>query len=202
MKTSMWFMGALATTLVASWAGCGGGGGSGAATTTSPTSTGGSTGSSSSSSGTSTADAGPTGPFECTVPSTAPSLGSCVTTVAANDAGTGVECNPVTQSGCTGTYNACDYNVDDTGNLIGFTCFPNMMYTVPACGSCDPTYNKGPFCKPGFTCLVLDQAAQTGTCVRYCCTDGDCGSGKCAVTLRDAGVWSPVSNTLGVCTTM
>jgi hypothetical protein len=131
-----------------------------------------------------------------------PLLGSCVTTVPANDAGTGIECNPVTQSDCTGANNACDYNVDSAGNFIGFTCFPNMMYTVAACGSCDPTYNNGPYCDKGFTCLPIDQAGMVGRCARYCCTDGDCGSGKCTITQGDAGVWSPIANNLGLCTTM
>jgi hypothetical protein len=118
------------------------------------------------------------------------------------DAGTGIECNPVTNTGCTGANNACDYNTDNNGNLIGFVCFPNMTYSVAACGTCDPTYAKGPYCDVGYTCQPLNEAGTIGVCARYCCTDADCGSGKCTTTVGDAGVWSPIANNLGLCTTM
>ena len=62
---------------------------------------------------------GGAGIFSCnSAPATAPSGGSCVT-VAANDAGTGIECNPVTNAPCA-TGEQCDINTDNTNDIIGW----------------------------------------------------------------------------------
>jgi hypothetical protein len=75
------------------------------------------------------------------------------------------QCNPVTNEGCdTAMGEACDY----TG--AGFTCFPPPNNT-PVCDACD--IDMGPFCAPGERCL------SDGGCARYCCDDGDCGTGRC-----------------------
>lgn len=70
-------------------------------------------------------------------------------------------CNPVTNVGCTTPGAACD--IGETG----FQCYepPN---DVPVCGAC----GDGAFCSPGSVCV-------DSQCLRYCCSDGDCGSGKC-----------------------
>ena len=97
----------------------------------------------------------------CTVPAAPPSGGSCVTLT------TAIACNPVTNAPCT-TGQSCDFA--DMG--MGYKCYdpPN---DVKICGACDA--QKGPFCEGGSTC-------DNGLCVKYCCTDADCGAGKCDKT--------------------
>lgn len=75
-------------------------------------------------------------------------------------------CNPVSNEGCL-PGEACDFSIKGT-----FMCFepPN---DVALCGTCDS--NNGPFCMGGLTC-------EGGSCVKYCCGDGDCGTGTCSKT--------------------
>jgi hypothetical protein len=69
--------------------------------------------------------------------------------------------------GCnTANGESCDAN-----NNNGFQCFTMPPNTEKLCGMCDS--NNGPECLPGSTCTV------GGTCAKYCCNDGDCGSGTC-----------------------
>lgn len=70
-------------------------------------------------------------------------------------------CNPMTNAGCTTAGAACD--IGETG----FQCYdpPN---DVAVCGAC----GDGAFCQPGSVCI-------DSQCLHYCCTDADCGSGKC-----------------------
>ena len=88
-----------------------------------------------------------------------------------------VACNPVTSAECTGSGDACDV----TSNA--YTCLP--ADGVALCGDCDE--NAGPFCGPTMTCLP------TGKCARFCCDDGDCGTGVCDMSMLPGGV--------GVCVT-
>lgn len=83
-------------------------------------------------------------------------------------------CNPVTNEGCAAG-DACDASQDNT-----FVCFPPPN-DVDLCGTCDNS--AGPFCKGGFGCTGM-----TG-CAKYCCDDGDCGSGTC---VKDAGDGQPI----------
>lgn len=163
--------------------GTGPGSSSGAASSTHSTRSG------SSSSG----DAGPTNPFECTVPATPPSGGSCVTLVAPNDAGTGVECNPVTNAGCTGGA-ACDINTNSSLTVIGFACYPPPA-TATICDPCSD--HSGPFCGPNLTCLSLRKEA---VCASYCCTNADCGGGVCSTSLGGLSLFGPLAPSVGVCT--
>jgi hypothetical protein len=184
--------------------GGGSGGGSGSS------SGGGSDGGSGSSSGggtTSEAGTGDAGdgavpdPFECTVPATPPSGGSCVTVLAGDagfDGGTGIQCNPVTNDGCS-TGEECDINGDSSGNLIGFVCYPPPN-TATACQSCDPTGQTGPTCVGGFTCPGLNTAGTAGYCAKYCCTNADCGSGTCTTMSGGTAIFGPIATSLGVCT--
>jgi len=127
------------------------------------------------------ADAGQTP--ECTLPSTFPSGGSCVTVVAANDAGTGVQCNPVTNAPCASGY-ACDVAAP-AGTITGFECYPPPN-TALVCGACDDSTT---FCAGGETCF------SGAECAHYCCTNADCGAGKCTT-----GGFAPVAPSLGICT--
>jgi hypothetical protein len=156
-----------------------------------------SSGSASTSSSTSGGTGGATGnPLECTVPTTPPSGGSCVTTVPENDAGTGVECNPVTNSPCAAA-DECDGDADNSGNSIGFVCFPGPN-DATICGACDN--QNGPFCGAGLTCF--DFGGATPLCAKYCCTDADCGAGKCTTSDSSGSLYGPLAPNLGVCTTM
>lgn len=90
---------------------------------------------------------------------------------AGGEGGTGggvvVECNPVTNDGCdSAAGEACDATAD------GFVCFP-APNDVALCGEC--SNSAGPFCEAGSTCV----GAEGTQCVKYCCDDGDCGSGVC-----------------------
>ena len=98
----------------------------------------------------------------CSVPVTSPSLGACVTV------GGVIECNPVTNAGCDAAKGeACDFKDK------GYHCYagPNANNLCAACG---PKNNAGQ-CKGGSTCLP----GPDGNCGKFCCTDGDCGAGKC-----------------------
>jgi len=114
--------------------------------------------------------AGPTLDPECTAPTTAPSNGSCITI----DADAGVACNPVTNAGCNADAGeSCDIANDGT---IG--CFPPPPpNTQPLCATCDSNTQCMPTtsCWPGTT-------QPNGECMRFCCTDADCGSGHCDKT--------------------
>jgi hypothetical protein len=44
---------------------------------------------------------------------------------------------------------------------------------VGLCEACANDTGTGPYCGPTMGCLT------TGLCARYCCDDGDCGSGRC-----------------------
>lgn len=216
-KKFLW-AGLVNAVLLASWAGCSSSSGGGTTTgTTTHTTTSSSSGTASSSSGTGTgggtttssfssssgssssSSSGTAVPFQCTVPSTPPSTGSCVTTVAANDAGTGVECNPVTNGGCTGS-DACDVNVDENGDVIGFVCYSpeGSAFTDTLCAACDNT-TDATSCPAGQTCLPYDQAGDSA-CAQYCCSDADCGSGKCTTMGSSGAIFGSTASNLGICT--
>ncbi len=183
---------------------------SGTTTTTttggSPTGTSSSTGAGTGGGGVGTGGGGQGGstgdnPFQCTVPATPPSAGSCVTVVAMNDAGTGIQCNPVTNQGCQ-TGEECDTVADDNGNLIGFGCYPPPN-DAALCATCDN--QNGPFCKGGTTCFQTGAADGSSVCAQYCCSDADCGgaAGSCVTSDGNGGnIFDPLAPTLGICVAM
>jgi len=80
------------------------------------------------------------------------------------------ECNPVTNDGCdTASGEACDAVYPGQ-----FACLPSFGTLAGICQPCDNFYS--PYCSPGLRCH-----AATHECARYCCTDADCGSGKCVI---------------------
>jgi hypothetical protein len=94
-------------------------------------------------------------------------------------------CNPVTNAGCAAGA-ACDY-ADDANKKVTFGCFaPPPQNTAAICAACD---DQTTACAGGSTCLVA-QGATTGACAKFCCDDGDCGSGVCqqGATLFGVGV--------------
>lgn len=77
-------------------------------------------------------------------------------------------CNPVSHSGCPAG-SACDTVFDKNQNQT-FLCFaPPPPNTEAVCGACD---DKTTACADGSTCMG-------GKCAKFCCDDGDCGSGVC-----------------------
>jgi hypothetical protein len=109
--------------------------------------------------------------MSCTAPATAPSAGSCVTVD-----GTKNKCNPITNQGCdTAAGEACDFG------SAGFECYPSPPANTEAlCAACDLT--NGPACLPGSSCVNAIGDAGATKCARFCCTDADCGAGKCDTT--------------------
>ncbi len=106
---------------------------------------------------------------QCTVPTTAPSGGSCITI----NADAGIQCNPVTNA-------PCDVDAGlgcDTDFKGGYTCLAQS--TVALCGACNEV--NGPYCIGTATCLPLTDAGSQ-QCYRYCCTDADCAPGHCDTT--------------------
>jgi hypothetical protein len=109
----------------------------------------------------------------CDAPAIAPSRGACFT---------GQGCNPVTAEPCGGL--ACDR----IGEGDVFECVDSSLVCsqpsmevwcqegtdfVGLCDSCRNESKFGPYCGPTLGCLT------SGECARYCCDDGDCGSGHC-----------------------
>jgi hypothetical protein len=134
--------------------------------------------------------------YECTVPDASPSSGSCITVVPANDAGTGIQCNPVTNAGCSAG-EACDINTgQNSTTVIGFLCYPGPN-TEDICAECNDGINDAGECAAGGTCLLSN--ASTAQCARYCCTDADCGNGRCVTSIQGPALFGPVAPTLGVC---
>ncbi len=112
----------------------------------------------------------------CDVPAEAGS-GACVTTVGDG----GYACNPVTGAPCAlDAGETCDYQGD------GFHCYAAPpANTAVVCSACDDTI--GPACAPGNTCVPVDGGS---ACARFCCVDGECGSGHCNV---------PAGQVVGIC---
>jgi hypothetical protein len=109
----------------------------------------------------------------CDAPAVSPSMGACV------QLGGTIACNPVTNAGCVAG-DACD-----TDGAGGFVCYPPPN-TEALCDACGP--NAAGYCQGGMACYSV-----TDTCARFCCNDGDCGTGVCDLTYFGAG--SPV----GIC---
>jgi hypothetical protein len=114
----------------------------------------------------------------CDAPATAPSAGACFTVPSGG-------CNPVTDMGCPTAGDTCD------NTMGGFKCYsPPPANTAATCAACD--LNNGPACVPGNTCVTTPTF--TSICAKFCCTDGDCGSGTCKTgSTGDA--------TVGICVT-
>jgi hypothetical protein len=89
-----------------------------------------------------------------------------------------VPCNPVSNAPCgTGT---CDVGMGG----MGYQCYIEPT-AAGLCEMCDES--SGLFCSGGSACLP------DGGCAKYCCDDGDCGSGRCDMTTL------PAAPGVGVC---
>jgi hypothetical protein len=114
------------------------------------------------------------------------STGTTTATGTSSSTGSGgnfvANCNPVTNAPCT-TGQACDASNQGT-----FECFdpPN---DAKLCGACDNS--AGPFCGGGMGCAQKK-------CAKYCCDDGDCGTGgKCTKSDQNGPFWPGVD--VGIC---
>lgn len=102
----------------------------------------------------------------CDAPTTSPSMGSCFGPIGPN-----APCNPVTNEGCDAKAGqACDYGAN------GYECYdpPNDALLCEECGQATS------FCAGGMTCV--------GTCAKFCCDNGDCGTGTCDLEAGDGVV--------------
>lgn len=101
------------------------------------------------------------------IPAAPPSEGSCA--VISGD----VQCNPITNDGCTEAGAACDRS------SAGYTCYaPPPANDKALCETCNAQVG---WCAPGHTCVG-------GQCVAYCCTDDDCGpQGSCDASALGGG---------------
>ncbi len=98
-------------------------------------------------------------------------------------------CNPVTGKGCA----------DDTCDSVYpgyFDCTGDTGTPVKLCGACDNV--NSPFCGAELHCLP-----KTSTCARYCCTDADCGTGRCELdqTIVFGSALPDTKTIVGVCLT-
>jgi hypothetical protein len=143
------------------------------------------------------------GVFACDAPTISPSRGSCVTATANEDAGAGTgdagaPCNPVTNIPCAAGL-TCDSTVDSNNDISGFACFggPNEAALCEACN----TATTGPLCTGGLVCANVTGDVQA--CAHFCCTDADCGTGRC-VTTDGSGtlLFGTVAPGLGLCAAM
>jgi hypothetical protein len=127
--------------------------------------------------------------YECTLPATPPSNGSCVAFVP-GDAGeldAGIDdaghasvtnCNPITNAGCTGT-DVCGPDVHDPGDMNYFCQPAGNPGAVAACGDCTSVTAT---CGAGGLCVGVNLCSTEFFCARMCCTDADCGAGRCDTT--------------------
>jgi hypothetical protein len=92
------------------------------------------------------------------------------------------ECDPITASQCDiANGETCDHSA----SLGGFKCFPgpNSSTVGQMCG------DTGPFCGPSTACNT-----DIWLCEHYCCSDADCGLGRCF-----PGQFTDGQASIGVC---
>jgi hypothetical protein len=138
--------------------------------------------------------------FECTIPSSPPSGGSCVgfTTDAGHELDAGLDdagnasrttCNPVTNDGCTGN-DVC--GVDNSGDFYVCTT-PGSPAGLAACADCA---SQTATCGAGALCVGI--STTSAFCAQMCCTNADCGSGTC----DEAALVPALPKGVGICTDM
>jgi hypothetical protein len=110
---------------------------------------------------------------------------SCATACAMTDG-----CNPVNGSGCPD--DVCDADYPGV-----YECAVNDGTLSKLCEACDNV--NSPYCGAGLHCYP-----SSSTCARFCCTDADCGTGRCELDQTKAfGGPVPLSKeVVGLCVTM
>ncbi len=190
MNRTMAWIGIVAAGVTASWLGCSSSGSTGTATThgTGGTAATSSTGTKAGTGGTKASTSSVT-----TGTNAGGAGGAGFGGAGGGNAGTGIQCNPVTNAPCSST-EQCDTNFDGAGDIIGFVCWPSN--NVALCAMCDPGNNLA--CAPGGTCFIYDNNGDSA-CTQYCCTDADCGTGKCQTGFMGMPYFAPLAQNLGIC---
>jgi hypothetical protein len=109
-------------------------------------------------------------PAECNAGQTGQlfgNLATCIQTKCATECGATSYCNPVTHAGCPNDGTQCELVFPGI-----FACVPPSGAPAQVCQSCN--FGMGPYCGSGLRCEVT-----TLQCARYCCSDLDCGTGRC-----------------------
>jgi hypothetical protein len=74
-----------------------------------------------------------------------------------------------------------------------FFCAQETGGASAICAKCDDF--NGPGCAPGLHCT-----GSPGICVRFCCDDGDCGSGTCDTNVKQVfGMALSAGDDVGLC---
>lgn len=118
---------------------------------------------------------------------------SCLRTNCAAECGEASYCNPVTHNGCPNDGTQCEIVYPGF-----FACVPPGAATPSAlCGNCN--FAMGPYCGSGLRCDVT-----TLKCGRYCCSDGDCGTGRCELNQNVVFGYSTLNpnDMVGLCMNM
>jgi len=98
-------------------------------------------------------------------------------------------CNPVTHEGCSTVGSSCDLAYPGY-----FQCYQPQGTPANLCEPCD--FHDLPFCNSGLRCHPVSK-----TCARYCCSDADCGTGRCETNQMlafGAEIGRP-GNNVGIC---
>lgn len=92
--------------------------------------------------------------------------------------GVPINCNPVTNAGCTGSGEACDFSDPNTTG-VSFDCYPPPN-SVPKGGVCGTDPTNGPWCIPSYGCDTPQGTggSTSGICRKYCCSASDCAAGE------------------------
>lgn len=134
-------------------------------------------------------------PPECASPPTAgvlQALDECLKSECPAECAPADQCNPVTVNGCPAGGTDCDLVYPGI-----FVCLPPFGTPAAICEACNNL--NGPYCGGGLHCF-----AESNTCARYCCSDADCGVGRCELDpLKAFGAPLAVAgDAVGLCVNM
>lgn len=101
------------------------------------------------------------------VKTTFDAISSCIKTKCSDSCPPKDKCNPVTHAGCANDGSSCDLTYPGF-----FYCYDGPAAPAKLCDPCD--FHVEPFCGSGLRCHPASH-----TCARYCCSDADCGTGRC-----------------------
>jgi hypothetical protein len=116
-------------------------------------------------------------------------LTTCLTKNCAAACGESSYCNPVTHNGCPSDGTQCELVYPGI-----FACIPPGGLPAQICQPCN--FTVGPYCGSGLRCDITSLQ-----CARYCCTDADCGTGRCELNQNVVFGYSTANSTnmVGLC---
>ena len=117
---------------------------------------------------------------------------ACMTTKCADKCPPADGCNPVTHNGCNNDGSSCDFIYPGIWDCLSAVGTPAKI-----CEACD--FHSSPYCGSGLHCHPGSKK-----CARYCCSNADCGTGRCELNpmLAFDGTIARPDNAVGVCVTM